>query len=55
MLLYKIIKDMSAEKPENKNKSNLKIIRRLKKLDEEFNRTVLPEKKRSASRSRSFN
>ena len=55
MLLYNIIKDMSADKPEKKNKSNLKIIKSLKKLDEEYNRAVLSKEKRGASRSRSFN
>ena len=54
MLLYKIIKEMSAEKPEKRNKNNLKIICGLKKLDEEYNQESLP-KKRSVSRSRSFN
>ena len=48
MLLYKIIN--------NKYRSKQKITRELKKLDEEYRRTImLVDKKRNASRSRSFN
>ena len=58
MLLYKIINDMSEKAAEQDKNYRLNLKRRvaleLKKIDEEYNRTVMLNAKRNA-RSKSFN
>jgi len=53
MLLYKIINDMSAEQSRKRHEAKLKIMRELKKLDKNYQRTVLL--KEAQAQSRSFN
>jgi len=51
MLLYKIINDMSAEKPKKNNKGKPKIIRELKKIDKEYKRIILLKEEQGAART----
>jgi hypothetical protein len=54
MLLYKIINNMSDTSSLRKTNSKPKVIRELKKADEEFRRTILLKEQQNLSKSRSF-
>lgn len=56
MLLYKIINNMSEKsaEPNNRNRLKQRVARDLRKLDEEYKRTVLLYEKQKTARSRSF-